>query len=248
MNIQYYGDFCFRINTKPNGRATEDVVIITDVPDKATGLRAPQGEAQVAVLSHQRRDMPEISLIKGSPLVLDAPGEYAVSGITLVGLPSFRDGAKGSEKGRNTIFLIESEEIRLCFLGALGHELEPSMIEKLGDVDILFVPADGTDTLNLDKIDDLVRKIEPKVTIPMHYALPGMKVSLGEVKKFCDTAMKNAAQNKGDGPAIAWFINKLEEDLEGFNPRTKNVQQWSNIQTARSHIGIIKQRLSTLLH
>lgn len=69
-----------------------------------------------------------------------------------------------------------------------------------------------------------------------------------EVKKFCDTAMKNAAQNKGDGPAIAWFINKLEEDLEGFNPRTKNVQQWSNIQTARSHIGIIKQRLSTLLH
>ena len=55
-----------------------------------------------------------------------------------------------------------------------------------------------------------------------------------EVKKFCDTAMKNAAQNKGDGPAIAWFI--------------KNVQQWSNIQTARSYIGIIKQRLSTLLH
>ena len=35
---------------------------------------------------------------------------------------------------------------------------------------------------------------------------------------------------------------------EGFNPRTKNVQQWSNIQTARSYIGIIKQRLSTLLH
>lgn len=186
MNIQYYGDFCFKINTKPNGRATEDVVIVTDVPDKSTGLRAPQGEARIVVLSHQKRDISEIALIKGSPLVLDAPGEYAVSGITLVGFPSFRDNVKGSEKGKNTIFLIESEEIRLCFLGALGHELEPSVIEKLGDVDILFVPADGTDTLNLDKIDDLVRKIEPKVTIPMHYALPGMKVSLGEVKKFCD--------------------------------------------------------------
>ena len=34
MNIQYYGDFCFKINTKPNGRATEDITIITDVPDK----------------------------------------------------------------------------------------------------------------------------------------------------------------------------------------------------------------------
>ncbi|MDQ5976097.1 MAG: hypothetical protein QG664_10 [Patescibacteria group bacterium] len=208
MNIQYYGDFCFRINTKPNGRATEDVVIITDVPDKVTGLRAPQGEAQVAVLSHQRRDIPEISLIKGSPLVLDAPGEYAVSGITLVGLPSFRDGTKGSEKGKNTIFLIESEEIRLCFLGALGHELEPSMIEKLGDVDILFVPADGTDTLNLDKIDDLVRKIEPKVTIPMHYALPGMKMSLGEVTKFCDV-LGNCPEE-----TISRY-NVKKKDLEG---------------------------------
>ncbi len=69
-----------------------------------------------------------------------------------------------------------------------------------------------------------------------------------EVKKFCDIAMKNVEQNRGEGSVIVRFVNKLEEDLEGFNPRTKNVQQWSNIQTARSHIGIIKQRLSTLLH
>lgn len=69
-----------------------------------------------------------------------------------------------------------------------------------------------------------------------------------EVKKFCDTAMENVEQNKGKGPVLARFVNKLEEDLEGFNPRTKNVQQWSNIQTARSYIGIIKQQLSTSLH
>lgn len=205
MNIQYYGDFCFKINTKPNGRATEDVTIITDVPDKSTGLRAPQGETQIVLLSHQSRDVFEV---KGSPLVLDAPGEYAVNGITLVGFPSFRDSSKGSEKGRNTIFLIESEEIRLCFLGALGHDLEPSMIEKLGDVDILFVPADGTDTLDLDKIDDLIRKIEPKVTIPMHYALPGMKISLGEVKKLCDVL-----GDCPEEPILKYNIKK--KDLEG---------------------------------
>ncbi|MBP6889653.1 MAG: MBL fold metallo-hydrolase [Candidatus Moranbacteria bacterium] len=208
MNIQYYGDFCFKINTKPNGRATEDITIVTDIPDKETGLRAPQGEVHIVVLSHQKRDTAEDSALKGSPLVLDAPGEYAVNGITLVGLPSFKDNAKGVQKGRNTIFLIESEEIRLCFLGSLGHELEPSTIEKLGDVDILFMPVDGTDTLDLDKIDDLVRKIEPKVTIPMHYALPGMKISLGEVKKFCDVL--------GNCPEEAILkYNVKKKDLEG---------------------------------
>lgn len=208
MNIQYYGDFCFKITTKPNGRATEDVTILTDVPDKSTGLRAPQGEAQVVVLSHQRRDISELVLVKGSPLVLDAPGEYAVNGITLVGFPTFRDNEKGSKKGKNTIFLIESEEIRLCFLGALGHELEPSMIEKFGDVDILFLPADGGDTLDLEKIDDLVRKIEPKVTIPMHYALPGMKIALGDIRKFCDV-LGNCPEE-----TVAKY-NLKKKDLEG---------------------------------
>ena len=35
-----------------------------------------------------------------------------------------------------------------------------------------------------------------------------------ELKKFCDTAMKQEEQNKGNEPAIAWLMNKLEEDLE----------------------------------
>ena len=76
MNIQYYGDFCFKITTKPNGRATEDIVIVTDVPEKATGLRAPQGEAQIVVLSHQDREIPELALIKGDPLAFVTPGEF----------------------------------------------------------------------------------------------------------------------------------------------------------------------------
>ncbi|MBL0306436.1 MAG: hypothetical protein IPQ25_10490 [Chitinophagaceae bacterium] len=68
-----------------------------------------------------------------------------------------------------------------------------------------------------------------------------------EVKKFCDTAMK--MQNKKKRMVLllpGLLINWRRPGR--FNPRTKNVQQWSNIQTARSYIGIIKQRLSTLQH
>lgn len=210
MNIQYYGDFCFKITTKPNGRATEDIVIVTDVPEKITGLRVPQGEAQIIVLSYQKRDIPEVAVVKGSPLIFDAPGEYSVKGITLVGLPSFRDTELGAVRGRNTVFLIESEEMRLCFLGALGHELEPSMIEKFGDVDILFVPVAGTDTLNLDITEDLIRKIEPKIIIPMHYALPGMKTELPDEKRFC-TMLGNCTDE------VVAKYNVKKKDLDGKN-------------------------------
>lgn len=208
MNIQYYGDFCFKITTKPNGRATEDIVIVTDVPEKATGLRAPQGEAQIVVLSHQDREIPELALIKGDPLAFVTPGEYSAKGVTLVGLPTFRDAELGAIRGRNTVFLIESEEMRLCFLGALGHELEPGTLEKIGDVDILFVPVAGTDTLPFEKIDELIRKIEPKVVIPMHYKLPGMKTEWPDAKKFCD-----AVGNCPDETLAKYNIKK--KDLEG---------------------------------
>ncbi len=208
MNIQYYGDFCFKITTKPNGRATEDIVILTDLPDKETAVRAPQGEADMVVLSHHTQADIAQANIKGDPFVFEAPGEYSYKGVTLVGLPSFRDAQAGAVRGRNTVFLIESEEMRLCFLGALGHDLEPSVFEKIGDVDILFLPASGTDTLELDKADALVRKIEPKITIPMHYALPGMKTDWADLSKVCSVLGNCPEETLGK-------FNIKKKDLEG---------------------------------
>lgn len=210
MNIQYYGDYCFKITTKPSGRATEDVVIVTDVPEKGTGLRAPQGEAQIVLLSHQPLDAPELDVVKGSPIKLSVPGEYSAKGIALLGFPSARDEKEGAERGHNTIFLFETEEITLAYLGALGAEPAPNVIEKLSGVDILFVPASGGDTLAVNKIDELVRKIEPKVVIPMHYKIAGMKTELSDVKAFCDVL--------GNCPKEAlskWNIKA--KDLEGKN-------------------------------
>lgn len=210
MNIQYYGDYCFKITTKPSGRATEDVVIVTDVPEKTTGLRAPQGEAQIVLLSHQPIDAPELEVIKGSPIKLSVPGEYSAKGISILGFQSFRDDKQGELRGQNTIYFFETEEVNICFLGALGSEPAPSIIEKLSGVDVLFVPASGVDTLPVNKVDELVRKIEPKVVIPMHYKISGMTAELPDARAFCDVL--------GNCPKEAlskW--NFKAKDLEGKN-------------------------------
>lgn len=210
MNIQYYGDYCFKITTKPAGRATEDVVTVTDVPEKGTGLRAPQGEAHILLLSHQDPNYEGLSVVKGGPVKLFSPGEYAVRGVSVLGYASFRDEKQGAERGQNTIFYFESEDIHLCFLGALGAEPENGALEHITNVDVLFVPVGGTDTLPLARVDDLIRKIEPKTVVPMHYKLSGMTSDLPEIKAFC-----KVIGNCPKETLSKW--NFKAKDLEGKN-------------------------------
>lgn len=185
MNIQYYGDYCFKISTKPAGRATDDVIIWTDPLEKGSGLRAPQGEADIVFLTHGDMEAAKESL-KGSPVVIDAPGEYAAKGISALGFPSYRDDKGGTERGQNSIFIFESEDIHICFLGAVGHDLSPELLDKLNGVDILFIPVGGSDTLSAKLAAELVRKIEPNVVIPMHYKLSGLTLPLESEKAFCE--------------------------------------------------------------
>ncbi len=188
MNIQYYGDFCFKISTKPAGRATEDVVIWTDLLPKGSGLRAPAGQVNLVLISHGNEEMP--GAFGNETVVLDAPGEYAVKGMTAFGFPAYRDTEEGVERGQNVIFIFESEDIHICYLGALGHNLSPEMLDKLNGVDILFIPIGGADALDSKLAAELVRKIEPRIVIPMHYKIPGLTLPLETEKAFC-SAMGN---------------------------------------------------------
>jgi hypothetical protein len=207
MNIQYYGDFCFKITTKPGGRATDDIVIVIDPCEKDTGLRAPQGQIDLVLKTHSSekdRDLPEETNL------FDCPGEYDVRGIPIFGLPSFRDEESGALRGKNTLFTLQSEDIVLCHLGALGHELSLNTIEKLGHIDILFVPVGNKDTLAIKHLDELVRKIEPAIVIPMHYKFPGFETESEDEKEFC--------KHVGNCPETS--LPKLtlkKKDLEGKN-------------------------------
>lgn len=186
MNIQYYGDYCFKITTKPFGRATEDIVIWTDPCDKSMGLRAPQGQADVLFFSHANGVDQEALGLKGDRTVIDSPGEYAIKGVNAFGLSTFQDDEKGALRGQNTTFIFQVESMNLCFLGALGHELSPAQIEKIAAVDILFIPVGNHDTLAIKQLDDLIRKIEPAVIVPMHYRMDGMTTDIEYETVFCN--------------------------------------------------------------
>lgn len=68
--------------------------------------------------------------------------------------------------------------------------------------------------------------------------------SQGEVKRFCDAAMKGLKHHKVNGHIAARFVDKVISELESFNPMKKDAQQWSNIQMARIQFNRIKYQLN----
>ncbi|KKQ62291.1 MAG: Zn-dependent hydrolase of the beta-lactamase fold-like protein [Parcubacteria group bacterium GW2011_GWC1_38_22] len=208
MQIQYYGQSCFKITTKPAGRATEDVVFFIDPFGKELGIRPPQGQADVVFVSHDHFDHNNVSAIKGEPVIIDTPGEYAVKGINVVGIDSFHDNEEGAKKGRSTIFILEAEELKICHLGDLGCDLNGKQLEEIDGVDILFIPVGGEHTIEGKKATELVRKIEPAIVIPMHYKVAGSTAEIEDESKFC-TEMGNCPKEK-----IA-KLNIKKKDLEG---------------------------------
>lgn len=186
MQIQYYGHSCFKITTKPAGRATEDIVVFLDPFDKETGLRPPQGHADVVFVSHNHHDHNNVDALKDDPVVIDTPGEYSVKGINVVGVDVFHDDKEGAERGRVTAFVLETEDIKICHLGDLGGELNAKQLDEIDGVDILLIPVGGNFTIDGKKAAEITKKIEPAIVIPMHYKVPGSTIDISDEKLFCD--------------------------------------------------------------
>ena len=60
-------------------------------------------------------------------------------------------------------------------------------------MDVLMIPVGGEGyTIDSSAAQKIISQIEPKIVIPMHYALPKQKVELDDVSKFLKTMGKNS--------------------------------------------------------
>ncbi len=185
MNIIWYGQSCFKLSSSAKNLSGEPITLITDPFDKSIGLNPPRTSADIVTVSHQHHDHNNVAAIKGEPFVVDGPGEYEIKGVTIEGIPSFHDKKQGAERGDNTIYVIKMDEIKICHLGDLGHSLTDKQMEKIDGIDILMIPVGGNFTISWDEADSVINQVEPRIVIPMHYHLPGLKIKLDPVDKFC---------------------------------------------------------------
>ncbi|MEX0877753.1 MAG: MBL fold metallo-hydrolase [Candidatus Spechtbacterales bacterium] len=178
MVITWYGQSCFKIQS---GQLT----VVIDPFDKSIGLTPPKFEAQMVLTTHDHFDHNNISTIKGDYFVVDGPGEYEYGGIRVRGIRSYHDNSGGEERGLNTIYVVTIEDINLLHMGDIGQDkLTEEQLDVIGEVDILMVPVGGNFTVDGEKALDISNQVEPKIVIPMHYKLKGLKPGLDDVSGF----------------------------------------------------------------
>jgi L-ascorbate metabolism protein UlaG (beta-lactamase superfamily) len=162
VEIQYYGANCVRIVTKKAAITIDDNLA-------ELGLRAVTKPGDIALFtgSHAK---PAVDV----KLSIDLPGEYEVSDTSIQGVAA---QAHIDESGQSaTMFKIIGEDIRLVALGHVHPDLSDQQLEDLGTVDVLIIPVGGSG-YTLDSIGalKLIKKIEPKLVIPTHYADKAIK-------------------------------------------------------------------------
>lgn len=178
MVITWYGQSCFRVQSG-------EAVLAIDPFSKAIGLTPPRFRADFVLVTHGHPDHAHTEAISGNPFTVAGPGEYEHRGVRIQGIATFHDKSHGKERGANTVYTIAMEDIRLAHLGDFGEGvMRDETVEAIGDIDILMIPVGGKYTLNAEEAAHVVREIEPKIVIPMHYKIPGLAVPLEGVERF----------------------------------------------------------------
>ena len=177
MDITWLGHSCFRLK---GSQAT----VITDPYSPDLGYTLGKPTARIVTVSHQHPGHCYVQGIGGQPRVVKGPGEYEISGVLISGIATFHDGERGKKRGKNTVYLMEIDEISVCHLGDLGHVLTVEQVEEIDDVDVLLLPVGGVSTINAPMAAEVVRQLEPKAVIPMHYKTPALSWELEPVDRF----------------------------------------------------------------
>jgi len=177
MEITWLGHSCFKLRDK-------QAMLITDPFSPDLGYSLGKQSADIVTLSHQHPGHSFAQGIDGNPKVVTGPGEYEISNTLIIGVPTFHDNEKGIKRGKNTVYLIEMNEVSICHLGDLGHVLADEQVEELGNVDVLLLPVGGVSTINAPVATEIVRQLEPKIVIPMHYKTPAINCNLEPVDRF----------------------------------------------------------------
>lgn len=187
--VKWHGHSCFEVR--------DSVTIVMDPHDgHSLGLPVPSVKADVVLVSHAHDDHASgtSQVAKPNARVIDEPGDYEIKGVKVRGVKAFHDNIQGDRLGDNTVFVLELEDVRFSHLGDLGHVLSSEQLDEMGKVDVLMVGVGGNQAL----AEENIRRIKPKVVIPMHYKTEGMifpYFPLADVEEFLGG--KNVRRIKG---------------------------------------------------
>jgi len=235
LNILYHGLHCVSINAKS---ANGEVSLVCDPYEtKGVGLRLPRTLSGEILLISSNSDLHNSAESVAKPeLVVREPGEYEKSGIFIYGIPT---------EDNKMIFRIEFDDLTVAHLGGLTKSLGSEEMSQLENVDILFLPVGGGDSLDYKTAVDVANQLEPRIIIPINYDLPGLSISLDKIDKFLkEYGAKHETINKlkvayKDLPPEDTKVMVLESLNNQKMRGNKKIYMWTSVALVGITFGVI---------
>lgn len=168
MELTYHGANCLRVTTKKAS-------IVVDDNLASVGLKSITKPTDISL--HTSAAVPQLE----SQFDAHTPGEYEISGVVVHGVAA-RSHMDQEGHQNAVIYTIAADDLRLAVMGHIHPDLSDDQLEQIGHVDILIIPV-GDSGYTLDGLGALkiIKKIEPKVVIPTHYADKAIKYEVPQV-------------------------------------------------------------------
>lgn len=176
MDIQFYGANCLVITTKQ-----ARLVIDDNLAELGKKSVAKAGDIALFTGPHGSPSQP-------AKIVIDQPGEYEVSGISVYGIAA-RAHIDEEKYKAATMYKVIVDDVRILITGHVYPELSDAQLESIGMVDVMFVPVGGNG-YTLDGIGalKLIKEVEPKLVVPTHYDAEGFEYAVPQQE--LDQALK----------------------------------------------------------
>ena len=112
---------------------------------------------------------------------------------------------EADEKKLRTIYIVEMDGLQLCFLGSIQKDLDEGFLEKIGEVDVLFVNGDA----EVKKTLSLIKDIDPRVVVC--HSDKGAKLlgkELGQSVEQLDKAVIKRKDLEEEETKLIWITEK----------------------------------------
>ena len=157
VTVEYLGHSCFRLNYQG-----QRIVLDPYADGSVPGLAPLRAAAEFVYCSHDHADHNAVRCVR---LTNPAPEpafqvrEYLTD----------HDDAGGAKRGRNTVRVFTFGTLRVAHFGDLGRPLTAAETEALSGLDMVLMPVGGFYTIDAATAKEILRKIAPRVTVPMHF-------------------------------------------------------------------------------
>lgn len=145
---------------------TKKTTLVADPKTYIVGLKDTTIKEAIELATEDRFALQS----KDAVLAIEGPGEYEIGDFSIRGISAVRHIDTEADERVATIYRIEVGDVRIALLGNITPKLSEDQLEAVGVVDMLVIPVGGGGyTLDASSAATIVRQIDPKVVIPVHY-------------------------------------------------------------------------------